>query len=75
MKVKIAYLQAPTRIGPYTAVTTVDQATLKTATDISRLVDGSLAVTIADITYIINSANIKIMAVERMDNVTEIKRK
>ena len=74
-KVRIAYLQAPTRIGPYTAITTVEKKTMPTATDISRLDDGSLAISIDDVIYIISAANVKIMAVENKDKPVEIKRK
>jgi hypothetical protein len=74
MKVKIAYLQTPSKIGPFTALTTVSPETVKTSA-IYRLEDGSLGVDIAGVTYIIPSANVKLMAVEKSENVTEIKRK
>ena len=74
-RVKLAYLHTPTKIQAFGGITTVSKETIKTATNIYRLEDGSIAIDIDDITYIIGAANIKVMAVERSDGTTEIKKK
>lgn len=63
-RVKTVYLQTPTKIGPYSAITTIDPRTMTKASSMLRLEDGSVSVTIDDIIYIIPSANVKIVALE-----------